>query len=206
MGRSIGLDVHRDFCQVAVADGGRARSAGHVKTAPAELELFAQSLAPSDLVALEVTGNAWDIARILEPHVARVLVVSPADTGVRQARAKTNRLDARALARLLWAGQLDSVWTADERIGAMRRRLSRRARLVRARSRAKNEVHAALMRCLKDRPPRTCSASRAPLADRAASPRCRARDRRRGGPPGRLPRRAERLRASGVACEDSWRS
>ena len=35
----------------------------------------------------------------------------------------------------------------------MRRRLARRAQLVRARSRAKNEIHAGLMRCLKDRPP-----------------------------------------------------
>jgi hypothetical protein len=31
--------------------------------------------------------------------------------------------------------------------------LARRAQLVRARSRAKNEIHAVLMRCLKDRPP-----------------------------------------------------
>ena len=37
-----------------------------------------------DWVALEVTGNAWAIARILEPHVARVIVVSPSDTGIRQ--------------------------------------------------------------------------------------------------------------------------
>jgi transposase len=57
------------------------------------------------------------------------------------------------LARLLWAGQLAGVWTPDERIRAMRRRLARRAQLVRARSRAKNEIHAVLMRCLKDRPP-----------------------------------------------------
>jgi transposase len=57
------------------------------------------------------------------------------------------------LAKLLWAGQLDSVWTPDERIRALRRRLGRRAQLVRARSRAKNEIHAVLMRCLKDRPP-----------------------------------------------------
>ncbi|HZO60175.1 MAG TPA: hypothetical protein VFB51_10825 [Solirubrobacterales bacterium] len=41
----------------------------------------------------------------------------------------------------------------DERIRAMRRRLARRTQLVRARSRAKNEVHAVLMRCLKGRPP-----------------------------------------------------
>src|SRR5215218_7305206 len=57
------------------------------------------------------------------------------------------------LAKLLWAGELDGVWTPDERIRTMRRRLSRRAQLVRARSRAKNEIHAVLMRCLKDRPP-----------------------------------------------------
>ena len=132
---------------------GRLRSAGRIEARPEALELFAQSLDARDWVALEVTGNAWEIARILEPHVARVIVVSPSDTGIRQARAKTDRLDARALARLLWAGQLDGVWTPDERIRAMRRRLARRAQLVRARSRAKNEIHAVLMRCLKDRPP-----------------------------------------------------
>ncbi len=151
--RAIALDVHRDFCEVAIVDAGQVRSAGRVEARPEALELFAQSLGPADWVALEVTGNAWEIARILEPHVARVIVVSPSDTGIRQARAKTDRLDARALARLLWAGQLDGVWTPDERIRAMRRRLARRAQLVRARSRAKNEVHAALMRCLKDRAP-----------------------------------------------------
>ena len=44
-------------------------------------------------------------------------------------------------------------WTPDERIRAMRRRLARRSQLVLARTRAKNEIHAVLMRCLKDRPP-----------------------------------------------------
>jgi transposase len=151
--RAIALDVHRDFCEVAVVAEGRLRSAGRIQTRPEALELFAQSLDARDWVALEVTGNAWAIARILEPHVERVIVVSPSDTGIRQARAKTDRLDARALAKLLWAGELDGVWTPDERIRAMRRRLARRSQLVRARSRAKNEIHAVLMRCLKGRPP-----------------------------------------------------
>ena len=146
--RAVALDVHRDFCEVAIVTEGQLRSAGRIETKPETLELFARSLDVRDWVALEVTGNAWAIARILEPHVARVIVVSPSDTGIRQARAKTDRLDARALARLLWAGQLDGVWTPDERIRAMRRRLARRSQLVRARSRAKNENHAVLMRCL----------------------------------------------------------
>jgi transposase len=151
--RAVALDVHRDFCEVALVEDGELRSAGRIETKREALELFAQSLDAHDLVALEVTGNAWEIARILEPHAGRVIVVSPSDTGIRQARAKTDRLDARALAKLLWAGSLDSVWMPGERIRAMRRRLGRRSQLVRARSRAKNEIHAVLMRCLKGRPP-----------------------------------------------------
>src|SRR6266516_1983747 len=151
--RAIGLDVHLDFCEVAISEGGEVRSAGRIATTPERIELFAGSLGPDDRVALEVTGNAWEVARIIEPHVARVVVVSPSDTGIRQARAKTDRLDAQALARLLAAGSLDAVWMPDERIRAMRRRLARRAQLVAARTRVKNEVHAVLVRRLKGRPP-----------------------------------------------------
>jgi transposase len=153
VGRAIGLDVHRDFWEVAIVEDGDLRSAGRIATTPEALELFAQSLAPTDRVALEVTGSAWEIERILRPHVARVVVVSPADTGIRQARAKTDRLDARTLARLLAAGELDGVWSPDERTRVLRRRLARREQLVRARTRAKNEIHAVLVRRLVGRPP-----------------------------------------------------
>jgi len=153
--RAIGMDVHRDFCEVAVAADGELRSGRRIATSPAALELFGQSLAPDDRVALEVSGGAWEIARILEPHVARVVVVSPADTTIRQARAKTDRLDARALARLLAAGSLDHVWVPDEQTWMLRRRLSRRAQLVRERTRSKNEIHAIVIRRLIGRPPAT---------------------------------------------------
>ncbi len=151
--RSIALDVHLEFCEVAIVEDGVCRSGGRVETRPEQLELFARGLAPDDRVALEVTGNAWEIARIIEPHVAQVLVVSPSDTGIRQARAKTDRLDARTLARLLAAGSLDGVWMPDRWTWVMRRRLSRRGQLVWARTRAKNEIHAVLMRQLVGRAP-----------------------------------------------------
>ena len=154
VGRAIGLDVHRVFCEVAICEAGRVRSAGRIKTTPEQLELFGQSLGREDRVALEVTGAAWEIARILEPHVRRVVVVSPDETGIRQARAKPDRLDARTLARLLWAGELDAVWMPDEDCPrVMRRRLARREQLVRSRARAKNEIHAVLMRRLQGKPP-----------------------------------------------------
>jgi transposase len=153
VGRAIGLDVHRDFCVIAICEDGETRSGGRVPSTPGGLAALAESLVSSDRVALEVTGSCWEVARILEPHVNRVIVVSPDDTGIAQARAKTDRLDARALARLLWAGELDAVWMPDERCRIMRRRLARREQLVRSRSRAKNEIHAVLQRRLQGKPP-----------------------------------------------------
>jgi transposase len=140
VGRAIGLDVHRDFCVVAICEEGRVRFGARVPSTPEGLTLFAQSLLASDRVALEVTGSCWEVARILAPHVDRVVVVSPDDTGITRARAKTDRLDARTLASLLWSGQLESVWMPDERCRVLRRRLARREQLVHSRSRAKNEI------------------------------------------------------------------
>src|SRR4051795_306640 len=44
--RFIGFDVHRDFCEVAIAEAGRLRSAGRIETRVEALELFAQSPQP----------------------------------------------------------------------------------------------------------------------------------------------------------------
>ena len=153
VGRAIGLDVHRDFCVVAICEGGEVRAAGRVPSTPEGLSMLADSLVRSDRVALEVIGSCWEVARILEPHVDRVVVVSPDDTGITRARAKTDRLDARTLARLLWSGELESVWMPDERCRVLRRRLARREQLERSRSRAKNEIHAVLQRRLQGKPP-----------------------------------------------------
>jgi transposase len=152
--RCIGLDVHREFCQVAILEEGRVRSAGRVRTGRPELELFAQSLGRDDDVALESTGGAEAIARILPPRVARVVVVNTKKLRqISEAKAKTDRLDARRLAELLASGCLAEVWCPDEGTRALRRWVARRAQLVRQRSRAKNEIGAALQRNLLDRPP-----------------------------------------------------
>jgi len=152
-GRCVGLDVHLDFIEIAICEEGQVFSAGRVPSTPEGIKTLADSRLPTDRVALEVTGSSWEIVRLLEPHVRKVIVVSPGDTGIAQARAKTDRLDARTLARLLWKGELEAVWVPPEWIARMRRRLHRRDQLVRARSRVKNELHAVLMRRLKGRPP-----------------------------------------------------
>jgi transposase len=152
--RFIGLDVHLDFCEVAILERGAVRSAGRIATTPETLRLFAASLGRDDQVALEATGNPWAIASIIQPRVARVVVAAATDVHATSTRgAKTDRLDARAIARLLAADMLVQAWLPDEQTLALRRRLARRAQLVRQRTRAKNEIHAVLLRNLKGRCP-----------------------------------------------------
>src|SRR5947209_11776945 len=176
VGRAIGLDVHREFCVVAICEDGQTRSASRVPSTPDGIQTLAESLLPSDRVALEVTGSCWEVARILEPYVNRVVVVSPDDTGISSARAKTDKLDARALASLLWRGELEAVWMPDERCRIVRRRLSRREQLVHSRSRSRTRsMRVCGAGCRASRHALTCSASktgsgsRAPAKDRRAA-------------------------------------
>jgi transposase len=152
--RFIGIDVGQRACEVAIAEDGKIRSAGRIATTREQLELFAQSLGPDDHVALEAGSSTLAITRILEPHVARVVIANTKKLRqISHAKAKTDTLDARTLARLLVAGMLDAVWLPDEQTREQRRWIARRAQLVRQRTRAKNEIHAVLARNLIEGPP-----------------------------------------------------
>src|SRR5262245_42375538 len=152
--RFIGLDVHRDFCEVAISEGGKARRAGRVAARPAELELLAQSLGADDRVVIEATGNALAIAGILAPHVGEVVLAhSRRLRAIAEAKVKTDAVDACTLAELLAADLVPRVWVGDESTRLLRRLVSRRRQLVKQSTRIKNEIHAVLLRNLKGRPP-----------------------------------------------------
>lgn len=155
-GRCIGLDVHRDFCEVAIWQDGEVRRAPKLAARPEQLEEFARQLGPDDRVALEATSNALAIARIIKVHVAQVVIVNTRRLkAIAESKQKTDRHDAKTLAQLLAAGMLSGSWQPDETIRALRRRVARRARLVSYRARFKNEILAVLHRNLKNRPPMT---------------------------------------------------
>jgi transposase len=100
--RSIALDAHRDFCEVAIKDEEGVRRAGRVKTSREELELFARSLGAEDHVALEASGPALQIKRIIEPHVGRVVIANTRRLrAIAEAKVKTDTVDARTLCELL---------------------------------------------------------------------------------------------------------
>jgi transposase len=103
---------------------------------------------------LEATGNSVAIANLLTPVVARVVVSNPSKTrAIAEAKVKTDKVDARILAQLLAADFLPPVWLPDDRTRALRRQVTRRAHLVRQRTRIKNQIHAILARNLAPTPP-----------------------------------------------------
>ena len=104
VGRAIGLDVHREFCEVAICEDGEVRSAGRVPATPEGVKSLAESLLASDRVALEVTGSCWEVARILEPHVNRVVVVSPDDTGIAKRAGEDGQARRAGLGELVVEG------------------------------------------------------------------------------------------------------
>jgi transposase len=116
VGRASRLLPGRDRRRRPRALGGR------IATTPEQLELFTRSVAPTDRVVLEATGNAFAIARILEPHVAEVVLAHAKQfRAISRARIKTDKVDAKVLADLLAADLIPAVWIGDERARMLRR-------------------------------------------------------------------------------------
>lgn len=147
--RSIAMDVHRSFAQIAIVENGLCRDEGRIGVRPEDLRAWAETLQPDDEVALEATTNSDAIATMLRPLVRRVVVSNPRKTrAIAEAKVKTDKVDARILAQLLAADFLPETWVADDRSRMLRRLVMRRTHLVKQRTRVKNQVHAILTRNL----------------------------------------------------------
>jgi hypothetical protein len=124
--RFFGIDVHLEFCEIAVAEGSKVSQVGRIASTPEAIREFALDLGGEDQVVLDASGSVMAIARILrESNVGRVIVSNAAQTrAISHARVKSDRFDAAMLARLLSAGTLSEVWVPDEATLALRRRVS----------------------------------------------------------------------------------
>jgi transposase len=149
--RTVALDVHKRFAEVAVHEDGAVRRLGRIETT--RLREFAASLGPTDHVVLESTAMTWAIAELLSGHAGRVTVSNPMRTrAIASAKVKTDKIDAKVLAQLGAADFLPEVWAPDDVTRALRRRVAHRSSLVRQRTRLRNQIHAVLSRNLIDAP------------------------------------------------------
>lgn len=89
--RSIGMDVHRSFAQVAIFEGGAVRDSIRVDLEHDAVVVFGQSLRRDDEVVLEATENTSAIVRLLSPFVGRVVIAIPMQVkAIAHARVKTD--------------------------------------------------------------------------------------------------------------------
>jgi hypothetical protein len=114
--------------EVVILDAaGALVSRGRIESSEEAIGLFAEGLAADDRLALVSSADAAAIAALIRPHVGRVVIANSRRLAqISQARAKTDRLDARTLAKRLRVGALEEVWMPDERTRARRRLCSRR--------------------------------------------------------------------------------
>lgn len=146
--RTIGLDVHRRFAEIAILQGKEEHQL-RISTEPQALRDFARTLGPDDQVVLEATANTWPIADLLAERAGRVVVSNPLRTkAIADAKIKTDKVDARTLAQLLAADFIPQVWVPDPETRVLRGRIARRRSLVQQRTRLRNQIHAALIRSL----------------------------------------------------------
>jgi transposase len=101
------------------------------------------SLPSPKRVILEAGRNSWIMRKWLSAVAEEVWIVSPQQ--VREqlgGKAKTDRRDASALARLTVEGRLQPLWIPDEACVLLRALTRARARLVRQRTATQNAVRA----------------------------------------------------------------
>lgn len=119
--RVIGLDVHRNFAQVAILEDGLVKDHGRCAMARDAVLTFAATLNREDDVVLEATGNTAVIVRLLTPFVHRVAIANPLQVhAIAWAKVKTDKIDkidAATLARLHAARFLPEVWMPTEESG-----------------------------------------------------------------------------------------
>ena len=138
----LGIDVHKRYAQVAVIDEA-GEIVEEVRVQNANLDDLAQRYAGAEAV-IEATSNYYHIHDTLSEHLD-VTVAHPGKlTLIANADKKTDRVDAKVLARM---GRLDSVpesYVPPDEIREARALVRGRQKLVENRTEYANKIHGLL--------------------------------------------------------------
>lgn len=123
--RFVGLDVHKDSVEIAVAEWGRSepRSLGRMRPETSRLIRKLQRLGPAEgtLVCYEAGPTGYGLCRALRAAGFACEVIAPSKRPrVPGDKVKTDRRDALALARSLRSGDLTPILVPDAATEALR--------------------------------------------------------------------------------------
>jgi len=139
----IGLDVHQATISVAVLDSaGKLVMEAVLETKAETILQFVHGLRGSLHVTFEEgTCAAW-LHGLLKPHVTQVLVCDPRKNALIKAGNKSDRIDARKLADLLYLDKLNPVYHGETGIRALQEVARSYLALTRDTTRVMNRVKA----------------------------------------------------------------
>ena len=149
----VGLDVHKATISVALAESGRdgeVRQVGVFENRPEVLRNLAERLSKSGRrlsFCYEAGPCGYGLHRLLTGCGHDCVVVAPSLIPTKTGdRVKTDRRDARMLAKLHRAGELTSIWIPDGAHEAMRDLVRARATAARVLSKARQHLQGFLLR------------------------------------------------------------
>ncbi len=146
----IGMDVHKDSIDIAIADGKEARLFGRIGGEAAAVDRAVRKLRSvhrAPVFVYEAGPCGFWIYRRLRAQGLACMVVSPSMTPRRAGdRVKTDRRDCLQLARLARAGELAPIYVPDARDEAVRDLVRAREDAVSMQRQARQRLQALLLR------------------------------------------------------------
>ncbi|WP_435080058.1 IS110 family transposase [Halococcus sp. AFM35] len=138
----LGIDIHKRYAQVAVMDEA-GEIVEEVRVENANLDELAQRYAGAE-AAIEATSNYYHIHDTLSEHLD-VTVAHPSKlTLIANTDKKTDRVDAKELARMVRLGSVPESYVPTDEIREARALVRGRQKLVETRTEYANKIHGLL--------------------------------------------------------------
>src|ERR1700730_4266931 len=117
----IGMDVHKEATTIAVMNAaGKLVMESFVETKAATIVQFIEGLRGELYVTFEEgTWAAW-LYDLLKPHVTKVVVCNPRKNALLKTGNKSDRIDARKLAELLYLNKLKPVYHGEHGVRTLK--------------------------------------------------------------------------------------